>query len=892
MRRGRPTRLAVLAVPVVVLATMAAGQPADADFAVDDAYTTGVNQVLEVDAPGVLGNDAVDPGDVTGLTVVDGPSDGNLAIGSNGAFTYTPDPGFAGTDTFTYEVTAGGTATGPVELHPDLGPPTVAARLGDEVLFFADDGAVGSELWATDGTVAGTRLVADIAPGGGLSDSIATDRNGDLVVWRDHLYFPADGPDGIELWRSDGTTSGTEQVADLVGGPGDARPSNLAVVDDTLLLWASTTGDRAGTEDRTLWALSSPDGTPVPQHAAQSGMRIGHPSVVLDAGLVYAWDNRLWRWDTAGPTDITPPSADENVGLVRTVAVGGQAILELPVGQFAESGLWVTDGVAVQAIADTPTRLAGASDTHAFLQTPGAAPRSLDLAGTLIAFTAPDTLAPLPDPDTTTPGNTARLGDRALLLGFPALTSAGVPWVSDGTDDGTVPLLPDVAGTTDFLGAASADGALWFSLGGVLYRSEGTPDATVPVFDFGIGPFMVPVDGGDFLFHSLSGPDPAQQNTAWAIPYDQAQVDTATVTITVADPAETTVDEPVTVDDEVVIEVHDRAMAEVDEPVTVGDEVVVEVHDRAMADVDEPVTVGDDVAVVLGPAPMMVRVDEVVGVADDVVVTLGPAPVTVQVHESVVVADDLGAGLGPIPPRTDLGEPVAVTDTVAIALGPVPVVVAIEETVGVEDEPVAEPLVPRDSDGDGIPDDVERGVDSDGDGIPDRLDPDSDDDGIPDLVEGVVDADGDGIPDHRDADPSSATGRVDPAVVAPGDVVEFTGDGFAADTEVAVTLFSDPVALGSATSNPHGAMRHLATIPLATESGLHSLEAVGHGPDGGPHTVRADLVVQPGQQSLPATGGGIVHLVAMVLALVLGGRALHGLRPRRSDPAHDLGATP
>ncbi|PIW02247.1 MAG: hypothetical protein COW42_02420, partial [Deltaproteobacteria bacterium CG17_big_fil_post_rev_8_21_14_2_50_63_7] len=61
-----------------------------------------------------------------------------------------------------------------------------------------------------------------------------------------------------------------------------------------------------------------------------------------------------------------------------------------------------------------------------------------------------------------------------------------------------------------------------------------------------------------------------------------------------------------------------------------------------------------------------------------------------------------------------------------------------------------------DTDGDGIPDDVESNngfpIDTDGDGIIDALDVDSDGDGILDINEGAGDTDGDGIPDYRDLD--------------------------------------------------------------------------------------------------------------------------------------------
>ncbi len=72
--------------------------------------------------------------------------------------------------------------------------------------------------------------------------------------------------------------------------------------------------------------------------------------------------------------------------------------------------------------------------------------------------------------------------------------------------------------------------------------------------------------------------------------------------------------------------------------------------------------------------------------------------------------------------------------------------------LGVEpptDDEVA--VVDNDSDGDGLPDSEESGIDTDGDGIPDYLDLDSDGDGILDANELRGDANGDGIPDRLQA---------------------------------------------------------------------------------------------------------------------------------------------
>lgn len=65
-----------------------------------DAYSVRHDRVLNVAAPGVLGNDVV----VLGSTAVrdSQPAHGSLALQSNGAFTYTPAAGYVGTDSFRY----------------------------------------------------------------------------------------------------------------------------------------------------------------------------------------------------------------------------------------------------------------------------------------------------------------------------------------------------------------------------------------------------------------------------------------------------------------------------------------------------------------------------------------------------------------------------------------------------------------------------------------------------------------------------------------------------------------------------------------------------------------------------------------------------------------------
>jgi VCBS repeat-containing protein len=79
----------------------------------NDAYATlGGGQSLTVPAPGVLANDTdPDVGDVLSAQNASDPALGSVSLNSDGAFTYTPDPGATGPDSFTYEASDGSLVT-------------------------------------------------------------------------------------------------------------------------------------------------------------------------------------------------------------------------------------------------------------------------------------------------------------------------------------------------------------------------------------------------------------------------------------------------------------------------------------------------------------------------------------------------------------------------------------------------------------------------------------------------------------------------------------------------------------------------------------------------------------------------------------------------------------
>ncbi|MGY5848001.1 Ig-like domain-containing protein [Salegentibacter sp. HM20] len=74
-----------------------------APVAKDDSYSVPQDENLNVnEANGVLANDEDEDGDALIAELRDAPENGTLNLNPDGSFTYTPDAGFFGTDTFTY----------------------------------------------------------------------------------------------------------------------------------------------------------------------------------------------------------------------------------------------------------------------------------------------------------------------------------------------------------------------------------------------------------------------------------------------------------------------------------------------------------------------------------------------------------------------------------------------------------------------------------------------------------------------------------------------------------------------------------------------------------------------------------------------------------------------
>lgn len=132
----------------------------------------------------------------------------------------------------------------------DSYPENLTAMNG--ILYFkVNDGVVGYELWRSDGTEAGTTMVKDINPGAGwgVPPPILPGGGFNWPIVNNEIYFYAsDGVSGVELWKSDGTETGTVLVKDIFPGSSSSTPG--WVVTNGITLYFTATDGTSGLE---LW---------------------------------------------------------------------------------------------------------------------------------------------------------------------------------------------------------------------------------------------------------------------------------------------------------------------------------------------------------------------------------------------------------------------------------------------------------------------------------------------------------------------------------------------------------------------------------------------------------------------------------------------------------------
>ncbi|MFN7975172.1 MAG: hypothetical protein U0166_22945 [Acidobacteriota bacterium] len=334
-------------------------------------------------------------------------------------------------------------------------------------------------------------FLRDIYPG----NSSSVDPGGPASSFNGQLYFSAWEPvTGSELWRTDGTLSGTLPFADIVPGPGSSHPFPVALGAELLVF----------SDDGGIFNVLKTDGTPgnltfITSLGTSSGgcdprdwRLVSGPNAFFRFASA-AGGCELWKSDgtaagTALVKDIEVGAAGSNPG--SAFDDGGRLVFVASTGA-AGAEPWVSDGTSggTAMIADVNPGPA-ASGTSSFTAMGGqiyfsaSTPHGLwktDLSPAGTTLVAPIYLDP----------GTNRICNANGTLLFAANSGPQAKhelWKSDGTPAGTVFV-------KDLCPQSSSDPRDFFTIGGValfvasgytmdeLWRSDGTVGGTYAVKD-------------------------------------------------------------------------------------------------------------------------------------------------------------------------------------------------------------------------------------------------------------------------------------------------------------------------------------------------------------------------------------------------------------------------
>ncbi len=394
-----------------------------------------------------------------------------VAVGSRLLFPSSASGAFDDAEPWVTDGTLAGT-----RLLADLTPGPAGTRIdvmaadAQRVWFRADTPAFGPELWTTDGTTARTRLVTDLRPG--TEGALPYLPSAVLLPWGDLVFTADDGSGaGAELWRSDGTAAGTRMVADVTPGLLSGFPANLRL--DGATVWFNAWSPATGRE---LWRYDALTG--VTERMTDTTPGVGHgdasPMVGLGAGrmLFSARDPRHGLEPRiAGPVAgaerllvdvfVDPTAGSRPQSFVRH----RDHLFFSAIDPMTGFELWRTDGtvagtnLVVDLVAGSDSSWArpfaslpagllfsvarGASYDHEIHVSDGTAAGTRRLAVT----GGRGTFAPV--------FATQRVGDVALFV-VPAPGTGFDLWSSDGTVGGTAPI-PGWTGLTSASLLAVAD---------------------------------------------------------------------------------------------------------------------------------------------------------------------------------------------------------------------------------------------------------------------------------------------------------------------------------------------------------------------------------------------------------------------------------------------------
>lgn len=360
--------------------------------------------------------------------------------------------------------------------------PSEMVAVGGRVFFTGDDRVFGRELWVTDGTETGTRLVKDLRIGQQGSQPSTLRAVGTRV-----FFFADDGEHGVKLWSSDGENTVMAGGPDLEGSSiyRSGQPTAAGG-----LLYFAYSSDTSYPYGRSLWRSDgTPGGTwllnpaePTGPFFFQQPFSYSEFLTEMDGSLFFANLGReLWR--SSGTRAETVRLADLGTGVQITSMAAADGRLWFTLNRGSAMELWSWQGGVAALIASIPDGALAAGELTAregrvfFVANSPDAGAELWTSDGVITRRISDIQAGTPS---SFPWELTWCGGTLYFTADDGITGRGL-WASDGEVVRPVKTWPDGGAPSKLV---IHDGVLFFVrnvAGEFLWRSDGNETGTVPV---------------------------------------------------------------------------------------------------------------------------------------------------------------------------------------------------------------------------------------------------------------------------------------------------------------------------------------------------------------------------------------------------------------------------